>query len=186
MNRFLLMSLASLALGAPAFADDAKAPPAPAAKAAPEAEKPAAADAKVKVDEKKNAQQSKMATCNADPKAKTLKGDARKAFMKECLKGDAKAEAAPAAPADAKPEVKTEAKTEAKTDAKADAIAKVEEKKNAQQSKMAACNADPKAKTLKGAARKDFMKECLKSGPAADAAPAPAPAVAPAPAAAPK
>ena len=30
-------------------------------------------------------QQSKMATCNADEKAKTLKGDERKAFMKECL-----------------------------------------------------------------------------------------------------
>src|ERR1700741_1879345 len=31
----------------------------------------------------KNSQQSKMATCNAD--AKDLKGDDRKAFMKECL-----------------------------------------------------------------------------------------------------
>ena len=30
-------------------------------------------------------QQSKMVTCNADEKAKTLKGDERKAFMKECL-----------------------------------------------------------------------------------------------------
>jgi ABC-type transporter MlaC component len=40
-------------------------------------------------------QQSKMKTCNADEKAKTLKGDERKAFMKECL--SAKAE--PAKPA---------------------------------------------------------------------------------------
>ena len=31
------------------------------------------------------AQQSKMTTCNADPKAKELKGDERKSFMKECL-----------------------------------------------------------------------------------------------------
>jgi hypothetical protein len=31
----------------------------------------------------KNSQQSKMASCNAD--AKELKGDERKAFMKECL-----------------------------------------------------------------------------------------------------
>jgi hypothetical protein len=30
-------------------------------------------------------QQDKMKACNADPKAKTLKGDERKAFMKECL-----------------------------------------------------------------------------------------------------
>jgi hypothetical protein len=37
-------------------------------------------------------QQSKMKTCNADPKAKELKGDERKAFMKECL--SAKAEPA--------------------------------------------------------------------------------------------
>ena len=30
-------------------------------------------------------QQSKMTSCNADPKAKATKGDERKAFMKECL-----------------------------------------------------------------------------------------------------
>ncbi len=31
-------------------------------------------------------QQSKMKTCNADAKTKALKGDERKAFMKDCLK----------------------------------------------------------------------------------------------------
>jgi ABC-type transporter MlaC component len=31
------------------------------------------------------AQQEKMKTCNADAKAKDLKGDERKTFMKECL-----------------------------------------------------------------------------------------------------
>ncbi|VWX58637.1 Phosphate starvation-inducible protein PsiF [Burkholderiales bacterium 8X] len=36
-------------------------------------------------DKAPTAQQNKMTTCNADPKAKTLKGDERKAFMKECL-----------------------------------------------------------------------------------------------------
>lgn len=30
-------------------------------------------------------QQTKMGTCNADAKAKSLMGDERKAFMKECL-----------------------------------------------------------------------------------------------------
>jgi hypothetical protein len=30
-------------------------------------------------------QQDKMKSCNADPKAKALKGDERKAFMKTCL-----------------------------------------------------------------------------------------------------
>jgi hypothetical protein len=32
------------------------------------------------------AQQQKMKDCNADPQAKTLKGDERKAFMSTCLK----------------------------------------------------------------------------------------------------
>ena len=43
------------------------------------------------------AQQSKMKSCNADPKAKTLKGDERKSFMKTCLSADG-APAAAAAP----------------------------------------------------------------------------------------
>ena len=80
------------------------------------------------------AQQEKMKNCNAEAKTKDLKGDERKAFMKECL--SAKSEAAPA-PAAA-------------------------DKKTTQQEKMKACNADPKAKELKGADRKKFMSECLK------------------------
>ncbi|WP_432206239.1 PsiF family protein [Escherichia coli] len=35
---------------------------------------------------KQEKQQTRMKTCNADEKAKTLKGDERKAFMSECLK----------------------------------------------------------------------------------------------------
>ena len=31
-------------------------------------------------------QQERMKSCNADAKAKTLKGDERKAFMSDCLK----------------------------------------------------------------------------------------------------
>ena len=42
------------------------------------------------------AQQEKMTSCNADAKAKSLAGDERKAFMKECLSKK------PAAQADAK------------------------------------------------------------------------------------
>ena len=42
------------------------------------------------------AQQSKMKTCNADPKAKELKGDERKAFMKECLSAKKEEPAKPA------------------------------------------------------------------------------------------
>ena len=37
------------------------------------------------------AQQEKMKTCNADAKAKELKGDERKAFMKDCLSGNKQA-----------------------------------------------------------------------------------------------
>ena len=43
-----------------------------------------AADAPAKAP---TAQQQKMTTCNADAKTKALKGDERKAFMKECLSG---------------------------------------------------------------------------------------------------
>jgi hypothetical protein len=49
--------------------------------AAPAAAAPAA-------DKPPTEQQNRMKTCNADPKAKTLKGDDRKAFMKKCLSGD--------------------------------------------------------------------------------------------------
>lgn len=51
-----------------------------------------AADAKAP-----STQQGKMKTCNADAKTKDLKGDERKAFMKECLsaKADAATDAAP-------------------------------------------------------------------------------------------
>ncbi|HVY05264.1 MAG TPA: PsiF family protein [Burkholderiales bacterium] len=79
------------------------------------------------------AQQDKMKTCNADAKAKNLSGDARKAFMKECL------------------------------GAKPAAAAEPEKKLTPQQEKMKTCNADAKAKALKGDERKKFMSECLKA-----------------------
>lgn len=84
------------------------------------------------------AQQDKMKSCNKDAKEKALKGDERKAFMKECLSSKAEAPAekkAEAAPAD---------------------------KKSAQQEKMKNCNKDAKEKALKGDERKKFMSGCLK------------------------
>jgi surface antigen len=83
------------------------------------------------------AQQDKMKGCNAEAKADNLKGDERKAFMSKCLKKDyvLKADAAKAAAASAKP---------------------------SQQEKMKSCNADAKAKGLKGDERKKFMSSCLK------------------------
>lgn len=80
-------------------------------------------------------QQEKMKACNAEAKAKALKGDERKGFMKTCLSKDGGAEAAaPAA-----------------------------DKKGAQREKMKSCNADAKAKGLKGEERKTFMSSCLKN-----------------------
>ena len=82
----------------------------------------------------KTAQQSKMTTCNKDAGDKQLKGDERKAFMKDCL--SAKPAPAPAAEAD---------------------------KKTTQQNKMASCNKDAGTKSLKGDERKAFMKDCLSN-----------------------
>ncbi|MBC7597782.1 MAG: phosphate starvation-inducible protein PsiF [Polaromonas sp.] len=44
----------------------------------------------------KTAQQSKMSACNTDAKTKALKGDERKAFMKDCLSASPAAAAVPA------------------------------------------------------------------------------------------
>ncbi len=50
-------------------------------------------------EKKPTAQQGKMATCNKDAGAKKLEGDARKAFMKDCLSAKPAAAAAAAKPA---------------------------------------------------------------------------------------
>jgi len=89
----------------------------------------------------KTPQQNKMASCNKDAGAKNLKGDERKAFMKDCL--SAKPAAAPApAPAAA-------------------TAAAASDKKTSQQDKMKNCNKDAGDKKLKGDERKAFMKDCL-------------------------
>jgi hypothetical protein len=44
------------------------------------------------------AQQEKMKTCNADATTQQLKGDARKAFMKNCLSASGSASARPLTP----------------------------------------------------------------------------------------
>jgi hypothetical protein len=89
------------------------------------------------------AQQDKMRGCNKEAKTDNLKGADRKAFMSKCLKKDyVLKSAAPAAdktvaaPSSAKPK---------------------------QQDKMKSCNADAKAKALKGDERKKFVSSCLKS-----------------------
>ena len=85
------------------------------------------------------AQQEKMKTCNADAKAKGLKGDAYKKFRDDCLKAKP-AEAAPA-PAAAGADTK---------------------KLTPQQEKMKSCNSLASSQGLSGDARKKFMSSCLK------------------------
>ena len=86
-------------------------------------------------------QQGKMKTCNADAAKNELKGDERKAYMKQCLS----------------------AKAEAKPETAATPVAKDEKKLTPQQEKMKTCNADASAKSLKGDDRKKFMSQCLKA-----------------------
>ena len=97
-------------------------------------------------------QQGKMKTCNADAAKKELKGEERKAYMKQCLSAKVEANKVEANKAEAKPE--TAATPAAK-----------EEKKSMtpQQEKMKTCNADASAKSLKGDERKKFMSQCLKA-----------------------
>lgn len=94
------------------------------------------------------AQQSKMATCNADAKTQNLAGDARKAFMSNCLK---------AAPAAATPSA-TPAVMPATKPATAAAPAKA---LTPQQQKMKDCNAN-RPQGLKGDAYKTYISNCLK------------------------
>jgi len=90
----------------------------------------------------KTPQQNKMASCNKDAGDKKLKGDERKAFMKDCLSAKPAAAASAPAPAPAP-------------------TAAASGKKGTQQDKMKNCNKDAGDKKLKGDERKAFMKDCL-------------------------
>jgi hypothetical protein len=89
-------------------------------------------------------QQDRMKACNADAAKQELKGDARKQFMKECL----------ATKKDRVEDRKT-------ADADKPREAGEEKQLTAQQQRMKTCNADAKAQSLSGEARKAFMKSCL-------------------------
>lgn len=88
-------------------------------------------------------QQERMKACNADAAKLEMKGEERKAFMKQCLAAK-------------------------KDDAGNQNVEKAEkaEKKELtpQQARMKKCNADAKEKALKGEERKSFMKGCLSAG----------------------
>ncbi len=57
-----------------------------------------AANAETPAAKAPTAQQTKMTDCNAEAKTKDLKGDERKAFMKQCLSHKPQAEAAQGTP----------------------------------------------------------------------------------------
>ncbi len=99
------------------------------------------------------AQQDRMKSCNEEAGKKSLSGDARKDFMKSCLSGTA---------ADAKPAAAKPAET-AKPAAVAPATTKEGKALTPQQKRMQDCNAEAKAKDMKGDPRKAFMKSCLSN-----------------------
>ena len=105
-------------------------------------------------------QQTRMKTCNADAKQQNLTGDARKAFMKTCLSGGDNA----ATPATSPKAVKKaeSAKSEAPKASSTDTN-KEGKPLTTQQQRMKDCNAEAKAKELKGDPRKVFMKSCLSN-----------------------
>ncbi|MBN1364956.1 MAG: hypothetical protein JW976_09155 [Syntrophaceae bacterium] len=95
------------------------------------------------------AHREKMKSCNAEAKAKALKGEERKKFMSKCLKGKTDL----AKPVITSPLAKAPAEEPALT-----GIAK-----QTQKEKMKLCSAEAKANGLKGEKRKKFMSECLKT-----------------------
>ena len=92
-------------------------------------------------------QQNRMKSCNESAVKQSLYGDARKDFMKSCLSGAA----ADAKPAAAKPAAVAPVTTQ---DGKV---------LTPQQRRMKDCNAEAKAKDMKGGPRKAFMKSCLSN-----------------------
>lgn len=109
-------------------------------------------------------QQTRMKTCNADAKQQNLAGDTRKAFMKTCLSGDS-AKATPSAVSVTKAEslTKTELSVTKSPGSATPGMNKEGKPMTAQQQRMKDCNAEAKAKEMKGDPRKAFMKSCLSN-----------------------
>ncbi len=107
---------------------------------------------------KPNASQQRMKDCNAKAKTDGLKGKDRKTFMKGCLKNPNKK-----APVAKKPKAPKAPKAGKKKAGATKAGAKTGPKKpNPAHERMRTCSATAKKDGLKGAARKAFMKTCLK------------------------
>jgi hypothetical protein len=119
-------------------------------------------------------QQDRMKGCAKQYHEQNIPKDQYRAFMSKCLKKDSGMTAA--APAAAKPAAATPAPAPAKPAASVPAAAPAApaavepvSAKATQKNKMKECNASAKTQSLKGAARKDFMKSCLSGAAAAPA-----------------
>jgi hypothetical protein len=125
--------------------------------------KPAEKSATPATEKRLTAQQSKMGNCNKEAKEKKLKGDERKKFMSQCLKGGTPAAevAAPAAEV-AAPAAEVAAPAAEVAAPAAEVAAPAQVKPADQKQKMGYCNKEAKEKKLKGDERKKFMSACLK------------------------
>lgn len=104
-------------------------------------------------------QQDRMKDCSKQYREQNIPKNQHRTFMSQCLKKDA-------GPAAATPAVKPASAPAAAAPAAAAAPVSA---KASQQNKMKECNANAKSQSLKGAARKDFMKNCLSGSAAAPA-----------------
>lgn len=112
-----------------------------------------AADAEKKPSPAQAAQQNKMKACNKDAGDKKLEGDARKAFMKDCL--SAGGEAKPAANA-----CEAQATEKKLAGAAKGSFIKKCEKDAKGTDAVAECQGKATEKKLAGAAKTAFMKKC--------------------------
>ena len=123
-----------------------------------------------------NPQHERMKRCNADAKAQSLKGDARKAFMSTCLKGkhDASATTQAAVPAEpvaqpaassgaaAQPAVQAAAVKPDLSPVPGEAMPATAAAPAASGDRKQACSQAAAEQSLSGAKRKAFIAECSK------------------------
>jgi len=116
--------------------------------------------------DKQTAQQERMKTCNAQASSKDMKGDERRDFMSQCLKGEdepnltAQQEKMKTCNREAS---EKQMKGDERRAFMKDCLSAKHDDLTAQQERMRTCNTQASAKDLKGDERKDFMSQCLRT-----------------------
>jgi hypothetical protein len=118
--------------------------------------------------DKQAAQQARMKSCNAQASKKDLKGDERKDFMSDCLKGGSQLTAQQERMKSCNAQA---SKKEMKGDERKAFMSKClsadggrdGKELTAQQEKMKTCNAQASRQELKGDKRREFMSDCLRT-----------------------